>query len=154
HRAVDEPSAGSDGTARYVIDCLNPEQTAAIARSVLAQPVLASKVEMKLPSAFLVGFELPPEILTQKPATYFRNAPCERPVLLLANTGDDEEQSLKELTRIGDAELQEQPALWVRAASDALALTPEHAKWWEKALAGLFELRTFSLDRLAAYVLR
>lgn len=153
-RAIEDPNAGSDGTARYVIDCLNPEQTAAIARSVLAQPTLAPHVEMKLPAGFLQGFELPPNILTDKPATYFRNAPCERPVLLLANTGDDEEQSLKELTRIGGAELQEQPGLWVRAATDGIALTPEHSRWWEKALAGLFELRMFSLSRLAAYVLR
>ncbi len=154
NRAVDEPSAGADGTARYIIDCLNAEQTAAIARNILAQPTLAARVEMKLPSSFLKGYDLPNEILTDKPATYFRNAPCERPVLLLANTGDDEEQSLKELSRIGGAELQEQPALWVRAAGDGLALTSEHSRWWEKALAGLFELQRFSLNQLAGYVLR
>jgi len=154
HRAAEESIAGSDGTARYIIDCLNAEQTSAIARSVLAQPSLAARVEMHLPAGFLADYPLPAEILTDKPATYYRNAPCTKPVLLLANTGDDEEQSLKELTRIGAAELQEQPALWVRAASDGLALSQEHMKWWEKALAGLFELRMFSLDRLGAYVLR
>ena len=143
-----------EGTARYTIDCLSPEHTAAIAREILSDPVLSTKVDMRLPERFLAGQGLPPEILTELPATYFRNADCAKPVLIIANTGDDEAQSLKELSRIGAPEILEHPGLWVKVAGDALNLSDTHAKWWEKALAGLLELRLASLDRLARYVLR
>ncbi len=150
--ASEHGSAG-DGTARYVIDCLSPDQTAAIARSILADPELKQRVEIKLPTVFLVGQDLPSEILTDKPATYFRTAPCDKPILLIANTGDDEEQSLREVTKIGAPELQDHPNLWVRVAAAGLPLTAENLRWWEKALAGVFELRMFSLDRLASFAI-
>lgn len=144
----------ADGTARYIIDCLSQDQTAAIANSILRDATLSAQIQLKLPNHFLAGYGLPAEILTTNPATYYRNAASPKPVLLVANTGDEEEQSLKEFARLGAPELQEQPELWVKVASEGLGLPPEHAKWWAKALAGLFELRLFSLDRLGAYVLR
>lgn len=147
-------SASADGTARYIIDCLSQDQTAAIANSILKDTSLSQEIDLKLPQHFLAGFSLPVEILTTKPATYYRNAASAKPVLLVANTGDEEEQSLKEFTRLGAPELQERPDLWVQVASDGLGLSPDHIKWWGKALSGLLELRLFSLDRLGAYVLR
>lgn len=151
-RAADEPNP--DGTARYLLSCLDADHVAAIAQNILGDVSLSGKVEMQLPAAFLAGYSLPPSILTKKPATYHRTAPCAKPVLLIASTGDNEEQSLRECTPLGTTELQELPALWVKAASEGLAISTEHTKWWEKALAGLFELRMFSLDALGAYVLR
>ncbi|OFV84187.1 MAG: hypothetical protein A2W26_09485 [Acidobacteria bacterium RBG_16_64_8] len=147
-------SASAEGTARYIIDCLSPDQTAAIAKCILQDPVLSAQIELKLPEHFLGGFGLPKEILTTNPATYYRNAASPNSVLLVANTGDEEEQSLKEFTRLGAPELQEQPELWVQVASDGLGFPPDHVKWWTKALSGLLELRLFSLDRIGAYVLR
>lgn len=151
-RAAEEPN--SDGTARYLLDCLDAAHVAATARSVLADPVLSARVEMHLPAAFLADQGLPEHVLTQKPATYHRTAPCARPVLLIANTGDNEEQSLREIPHVGSTELLEHPGLWVRAAGSGLSLTDEHKRWWEKALAGLFELRRTSLEALGAFVLR
>lgn len=151
---ADDRGGAAEGTARFTIDCLSAEQTAAIATQVLADTVLASQVEMKLPERFLAGQGLPAEILTNLPATYFRNAACDKPVLLIANTGDDEEQSLKEFTRIGAPEIQEHPDLWVKIAGEGLSLAETHAKWWEKAIAALQDLRAVSLERLAGYVLR
>lgn len=143
-----------DGTARYTIDCLSSEHTAAIAREILADATLAPQIELKLPERFLTGLGLPEAILTALPATYFRNAECAKPVLVIANTGDDEAQSLKEFIRIGVPEILEQPGLWVKVAGVGLSLSDTHARWWEKALAGLQDLRLVSLDRLAGYVLR
>lgn len=143
-----------EGTARFTIDCLSAEHTASVARHVLADPSLSAQIDLKLPQAFLHGQGLPDEVLTKLPATYYRNATLEKPVLLIANTGDDEEQSLKEFIRIGGPELQEHPELWVRVASEGLSLSEQHAKWWEKALAGLQDLRVAPLDRIAGYVLR
>ena len=49
----------SEGTARYIIDCLTAEQTAAIARQILDNPALAGRVALKLPEHF-VGELWPP----------------------------------------------------------------------------------------------
>ncbi|MBK9132450.1 MAG: DNA translocase FtsK [Gammaproteobacteria bacterium] len=149
-----ERGTQSEGTARFTIDCLSAEHTAAVARQILSEPSLAAQIDLKLPKAFLDGQQLPEGVLTSLPATYFRNATTEKPVLLIANTGDDEEQSLKEFTRIGGPELQEHPELWVRVASEGLSLSEQHAKWWEKALTGLQDLRVAPLDRIAGYVLQ
>ena len=149
-----ERGTQSEGTARFTIDCLSAEHTAAVARQILAEPSLSTQIDLKLPRAFLESQHLPDEVLTTLPATYFRNATAEKPVLLIANTGDDEEQSLKEFIRIGGPELQEHPELWIRVASDGLSLSEQHAKWWEKALTGLQDLRVAPLDRIAAYVLQ
>lgn len=151
---AEERGAAADGTARFTIDCLSADQTAAIAFQILADATLKAQVELKLPIRFLAGQGLPSEVLTELPATYIRNASAEKPVLLIANTGDDEEQSLKEFTRIGSAELQERPDLWVKIASEQLSLSEVQGRWWERALAALQDLRTVSLERLAGYVLR
>lgn len=144
----------ADGTARYIIDCLSAEHTAAIARQILGDPSLIGQIELKLPAGFMSGQGLPEEVLTTFPATYHRNASCSKPVLLVANTGDEEEQSLKEFTRIGTPELLADTSLWVRVAGVGLNLSEAHAKWWEKALVGLRDIRVTSLNRFAAYVVR
>src|SRR5687767_14911843 len=63
----------SDGTARFIIDCLSAEQTASIAAAVLGDPQLKNLVEVKLPAHFVSGYSLPDSALTDKPATHFRN---------------------------------------------------------------------------------
>lgn len=149
-----ERTESAEGTARFIIDCLQPDQTAAIAREILQDATLEAQVELKLPQRFLADEGLPPEVLTDLPATFFRNATGQKPVLLVASTGDDEEQSLKEFSRVGPAEIQEHPELWVKIAGEGLTLSDQHAKWWEKALASLQDLRAVSLERIAGYVLR
>ncbi len=142
-----------EGTARFIIDALTAEQTAAIARAVINDTQLAADIELKLPEHFLRGFGLPDAILTKERATYYRNAYCARNALLLANTGDDEIQSLKELVPIGAAQLAEEARLWIEVASAGVALTDEQKVWWEKALLGLHGLHVFSLDRVAEYII-
>jgi DNA segregation ATPase FtsK/SpoIIIE, S-DNA-T family len=93
-------------------------------------------------------------VLTDRRATYFRNAPCEKSALLLANVGDDEQQSLKELVPIGASELFSRPEIWVTVAKENLNLNADAIKWWIKALSGLRDLRMLSPERLAEYVLR
>lgn len=144
----------ADGTARFILDCLSAEQTAATARSILADPELADKVEIKLPAHFLEGHDLPPEVLTDRRATFFRNAPCDKSALVVANVGDDEQQGLKELVPIGTPELLSQPEIWVRVAGEGLGLTDGEIKWWVRAVSGLRDLRMLSTERLAEYMLR
>jgi S-DNA-T family DNA segregation ATPase FtsK/SpoIIIE len=144
----------STGVARYLLDCLTAEQTAAIAKTILEDSSLAQLIEIKLPVHFVGNHGLPPTVLTEERTTYFRNAACEKSALLVANTGDDEEQSLKELVPIGAQQLQAHPELWVNLAAEGLPITDQHQIWWVKALQGLLEVRSFALDRLADYILQ
>jgi S-DNA-T family DNA segregation ATPase FtsK/SpoIIIE len=142
------------GVARYLLDCLTAEQTAAIAKTILADGRLSQLIEIKLPLHFVGNHGLPAEVLTTERTTYFRNAACDKSVLLVANTGDDEEQSLKELVPIGAPQLQAHPELWVSLAAEGLPITDQHRNWWSRALQGLFEVRSFALDRFAEYLLQ
>lgn len=151
HSLLSEEDSG--GVARYLLDCLTADQTAAVARTILAEEELSKRVEIKLPSHFVGDRGLPMAILTTERTTYFRNAACDKSALLVANTGDDEEQSLKELVPIGERELREHPTLWVSIAAEGLPITEQHMHWWVKALEGLLEVRSFALDRYAEYVL-
>lgn len=142
----------AEGTSRFIVDCLSADHTASIARAILNDPTLAERFDLKLPGHFLADHGLPPEVLTEERATYYRHAECPKPALLLANTGDDEQQSLTELVPIGAPQLLDHPELWVRSAG--LARSPEQLLWWEKALRGLQEQHFVSLERFAEYVLR
>src|SRR6266446_3292753 len=144
----------SDGVARFLLDSLTASQAAAIAKVILADKTLSDLIEIKLPLHFVGDQGLPAEVLTKERTTYFRNADCERSALLVANTGDDEEQSLKELMPVGSSQLQGQPELWVASSSKDLPITDQHKKWWVKALQSLLDVRSFSLDTYADYILR
>ncbi len=141
------------GTSRFIIDCLTPEQIAAISRAILAEADLSQRVEIKLPRHYLSGHDLPAEILTDERATFFRNAENDKPALLVANTGDDEQQSLKHFEPIGSSQLLETPGLWTDVVKVGAQIPDDHVLWWNRALTGLRELRMFSLDSFAAYVL-
>ena len=144
----------ASGVARYLLDCLTADQTAAIAKTILADSSLSKLVEIKLPVHFVGNYGLPAEVLTNARTTYFRNAACEKSALLVANTGDDEEQSLKDLVSIGASELLAHPELWISIAGDGLPLVDQHKQWWLKAIQALLEVKQFGLDRFAEYVLQ
>ncbi|MGE3308690.1 MAG: FtsK/SpoIIIE domain-containing protein [Limisphaerales bacterium] len=144
----------STGVARYRLDCLSADHTAAVAKAVLSDSSLAAMVEIRLAIHFVGDHGLPAHILTNERTTYYRNAACAKSALLVANTGDDEEQSLKELVPIGAPELLAHPALWVHWAVEGLPMLSDHQHWWVKALEGLLNVRSYPLDRLAAYILQ
>lgn len=154
-KLTDEIRSGDSlgGTSRFIIDCLTAEQIAAISRAIMGEPDLAKNFEIKLPRHYLDGHALPAEILTDERATFFRNAENNRPALLVANTGDDEQQSLKHFEPIGSAQLLESPNLWTDVVREGAHLPDDHVLWWNRALTGLRDLRMFSLDWFAEYVL-
>ena len=104
------------GTARYLLDCFTPPQLTAIAAVILDDANLEQQVEMRLPKHYLLDSGLPERVLTTERTTYWRNALSPKAILLVANTGDDEEQSLKELVPIGSQQLQADCDVWVRIA--------------------------------------
>ena len=153
----EELSGGADeaaqGTSRFLLD-FGDDDTAAIARAVLADPYLHPKVEIKLPASYVGRHDLPNEVLTDYPATYFRNATCPKDAFLLAGGEHYEEASFKEIARLSPAELLDRIELWIRTVSDGLHLSEDHCRWWERALTGLRDLRVVSLHQFATYVLR
>ncbi|NCC60099.1 MAG: DNA translocase FtsK [Verrucomicrobiae bacterium] len=146
-------SDGSDGTARYLLDCLSAKQAASIATTILNDTDLCSRVEIKLPRNFVMGIALPEDILTDERTTYFRNADCKKEALVLATTGDDEQQSLKEMMPIGSSQLLGHPELWVDYVNAEIGFDESKIKWWIQALKGLLEVRTYQLEAFAGYIL-
>lgn len=147
-------SDDGDGVARFLLDCLTPGQTAAIAQAILSDNAIKDLIDIKLPMNFVGDYDLPEAILTRERTTYFRNATCPKPALLLANTGDDEEQSLKELIPIDSSTLISQHHLWIDCVSAELPITDQHKEWWVKAIQALNRVQLFSIDRLANYILQ
>ncbi|MBI4817750.1 MAG: DNA translocase FtsK [Deltaproteobacteria bacterium] len=142
------------GTARFVLDRLSPEQMVAIADTILGDAVLRDRFEIRLPRPYLAHLGLPESVLTDERATFHRNEETSKAAVLLANVGDDEEQSLKDLSGVGAADLLSRSDLWVRVAASDLPITDEQRRWWMRALDALQDLRFVSLDRYANYVVR
>lgn len=143
----------SDGTARFLLDRLTDAQVAAIARAILVHPDLREKTRLRIPESVGAAQGLPKEILTTERTTYWRHQECAEAVLVLANTDDDQGQSLKDVTAIGSDELLTSPDLWVRRASRVLNLSEVQLKYWGQALRGLQEAKPMSLDTYGEYIL-
>lgn len=143
----------AQGTSRFLLD-FSADHTAAIARTVLADPYLHPRVEIKLHASHVGDHGLPPEVLTPYPATYYRNATCPKDAFLLGGGEHTQEASFNEVARLSPSELLDRIDLWIRAVSEGLHLSDENRRWWEKALTGLRDLRMVSLDQFAKYVLR
>src|SRR5690348_15461550 len=83
--------------ARFLLKRLAPKQVIEICQQLISDPVLKDNVEIKIPRTFSEGQHLPDHVLTDERATYWRNAPCDKPVLILANNDDDQGPSLGDL---------------------------------------------------------
>ncbi|GER89744.1 hypothetical protein KDW_39060 [Dictyobacter vulcani] len=140
--------------ARFLLDRLTQTQVAEICRQVLSDPLLQHAVEIKIPRTFSEGEQLPESILTNERTTYWRNAPCDKPILILANNDDDQGQSLNEITSLNARELKSSINTWVMIASRTLPLTEEQRKQWIKALAGLQQANEYTLEMFAEYVVQ
>ncbi len=141
------------GTSRFLLD-FSADHTAAIAQAVLADSYLDPIIEIKLPASHVGCHGLPKEVLTDYPATYFRNATCPKDAFLLAGGEYSEEASFNEIARLSPSELLDRIDLWIQTVSDGLHLSEDHRRWWERALTGLRDLRVVSLHQFATYVLR
>ena len=147
------PQDESASTARYFLDSLSANQTVGIAKAVLEDPTLAAQIDIKLPKHWLGNHGLPEECLTAERATDHRNSDCEKPLLLLATSGDDERASLQDLTPIDSIQLRAHVDLWIQVAAHGLPLTDDHRLWWQTALSALQDVSSLSLDAYAHYIL-
>lgn len=138
--------------ARFLLNRLAQAQVAEICRQMLLDPVLKSVVEIKIPRVFSVGQYLPEYILTDERTTYWRNASCDKPILILANNDDDQGQSLRDLTSLDAKELKSRIELFVTIASRNLPLLEDVKKQWMAALIGLQQANEYTLEMFADYV--
>lgn len=150
-------AAAEAGTARFLLDGLSVQQTVAITRAVLADLFLSERIEIRLPKGLFEGHALPEDILTNRNATFYRSADCDKSAFLITNAtseeGQAEEMSLHEVTPIGSAQLMERLPAWVLVASAGLALTDDAKAWWEKSLGGLVQVGSTALERFSRYVI-
>jgi len=144
----------NEGVSRFLLDRLTGEQVASICKRVLSDPYLNSKVEIKVPRKLVEDYDLPSDVLTDEKTTYWRNAACKKEAIILANTNDDQGQSLRDITSIGAKELKGAPDLWVNVAARDLPLTNDQKKYWQQALYGLQEANDCSIGQFSAYVVR
>jgi S-DNA-T family DNA segregation ATPase FtsK/SpoIIIE len=152
--AIQLDQSDASTTARYVIDSLSADQTAAVAKAILSNANLASRIELKLPDQWLADYGLPPECLTDQRATHLRNVECAKPAMLVATPGDDERASLADLMVIDTILLRSQVDLWVQEASAGLPITDQQRRIWIAALHGLHDVAQVTLDAFAKYVLQ
>lgn len=142
----------TDAVARFLLDRLTGAQVAEICNKILEDQALFNNIDIKIPISVVEGYALPQEILTAERTVFWRNAPCAKPAILLANTNDDQGQSLRDVTSLGAREIKNLFSLWVDVASKDLSLSQEHLKYWQQALKGLQAANDYSLEQFAKYV--
>ncbi|MDV3000421.1 MAG: hypothetical protein N5P05_002027 [Chroococcopsis gigantea SAG 12.99] len=142
----------TEGVARFLLDRLTGEQVTIICQTILSASDLSYRIKIKIPRVLVTGYDLPEDILTDEKTVHLRHAACEKPCLLLANTNDDQGQSLKDIFPLGAGLLKEKIELWVEAASTGLNLPEDQIKHWQKALKGLQNVSAWSLEQFANYV--
>ncbi|MGF9796391.1 FtsK/SpoIIIE domain-containing protein [Brevibacillus agri] len=148
---ADDTTDSNDGVARFLLDRLTAEQVAEICHNILNDAYLNSKVAIKVPRKLVDGFGLPDAALTDQKTTFWRHASCDKNAIILANTNDDQGQSLRDITSIGARDLKSVPELWVNVVSKDLPLTEDQMKYWKQALRGLQDASECSLEQFSKY---
>jgi len=143
-----------DGVARFLLDRLTGDQVSYICKTISQDMLLSSILDIKVPRKLVDGSGLPDNMVTDEKTTYWRNASCDKPAILLANTNDDQGQSLRDITRVGAGDLKSQPDIWVQVASKDLPLSDEQKKYWQQALKGLQEANECSLEEFSEFVVK
>ncbi len=141
-----------DGVARYLLDRLTGEQVAAITAALLATSGVEAQLKIAIPRALVDGHGLPDTVVTDDRTVAVRNAECEKPALLMANTDDDQGESLQDVTLIGAKQLTEDVVPWVEAASAGLGLPEGQLAAWRAALAGLNAADDWTLHQVSHFV--
>ncbi|AFC33304.1 cell division protein FtsK/SpoIIIE [Paenibacillus mucilaginosus 3016] len=143
-----------EGVARFLLDRLTGDQVSNICKTISQDVLLSSTLAIKVPRKLVDGSGLSEDMVTDEKTTYWRNASCDKPAILLANTNDDQGQSLRDIARVGAGDLKSQPDIWVQVASKDLPLSDEQKKYWQQALKGLQEANECSLEEFSEFVVK
>lgn len=141
-----------EGVARFLLDRLTGDQVSVICKTISQDILLSLSLAIKVPRKLVEGSGLPEEMVTDEKTTYWRNAACDKPAILLANTNDDQGQSLRDIAKIGAGDLKSQPEIWVQVASKDLPLTDDQKRYWQQSLKGLQDASECSLEEFSEFV--
>ncbi|MEK3688815.1 FtsK/SpoIIIE domain-containing protein [Paenibacillus sp. FSL R10-2736] len=147
-------SQSEEGIARFLLDRLTGDQVTYICKTISQDMLLVSTMAIKVPRKLVEAVDLPSEMVTDEKTTFWRNASCDKPAILLANTNDDQGQSLRDITRVGAGDLKSHPDIWVQVASRDLPLTDEQKRQWQQALKGLQEANECSLEEFSEFTVK
>ncbi|MFD2670966.1 FtsK/SpoIIIE domain-containing protein [Marinicrinis sediminis] len=147
-------SQSEEGIARFLLDRLTGDQVTYICKTISQDTTLVSTMVIKVPRKLVEGGGLSSDMVTDEKTTYWRNASCDKPAILLANTNDDQGQSLRDIARVGAADLKSQPDIWVQVASSDLPLSDDQKRHWQQALKGLQEANECSLEEFSEFTVK
>ena len=154
-KRISNPGQHGDSAALFRLDKLSSSQIAAVARSILANPDIAARVDLMIPEALVDGQGLPPEVLISHNAGYVRNnATTAKQAILTANGNEHNlADTLGHVMAIGAKEMRADSEPWVDAALHAGAVSPvpDDRSVFHAALGGLLAASELSLVQLGEF---
>ena len=154
-KRVSNPGQPGDSAALFRLDKLSSSQIAAVARAILANPDLLTRVDLMIPEALVDGQGLPPEVLISHNTGYVRNNVMTAKAAILTANGNEHNlaDTLGHVMAIGAKEMRADPELWVEAALHASGLSPvsDDRSVFHAALGGLLASSELSLVQLGEF---
>ncbi|OYU28003.1 MAG: cell division protein FtsK [Burkholderiales bacterium PBB2] len=154
-KRISNPDQPGDSAALFRLDKLSSNQIAAVARSILANPDLLTRVDLMIPEALVDGQGLPPEILISHNAGYVRNNAATAKAAILTANGNEHNlaDTLGHVMAIGAKEMRADPEPWVEAALHAggVSPVPDDRVVFHAALCGLLASSELSLVQLGEF---
>lgn len=154
-KRISNPGQPGDSAALFRLDKLSASQIAAVARAILANPDLITRVDLMIPEALVEEQGLPSEILISHNAGYVRNnAETIKASILTANGNEHNlADTLGHVTPIGAKELRADSESWVEATLHAggLSLVADDRAVFRAALGGLLASSELSLIQLGEF---
>lgn len=144
-----------DSVALFRLDKLSGNQIAAVARAILANPDLLSRLDLMIPEAIVRGQGLPAEILISHNAGYVRNNAVTSKAAILTANGNEQNlaDTLGHVMAVGAKEMRADSMLWVDAALQVRGLSPvqEDCAVFHAALTGLLVSSGISLVQIGEF---
>lgn len=154
-KRISTPGQSGDSTALFRLDKLSSNQIAAVARAILANPDLLTRVDLMIPEALVDSMGLPPEILIPQNAGYVRNNAATAKAAILTANGNEHNltDTLGHVMAIGAKEMRADPEPWVEAALHAggVSPVPDDRLVFHAALGGLLASSELSLVQLGEF---
>lgn len=154
-KRISHPGQPGDSAALFRLDKLSSNQIVAVARAILANPDLLSRVDLMIPEALVNGQGLPPEILISHNAGYVRNNATTAKAAILTANGNEHNlaDTLGHVMAIGAKEMRADPEPWVESALHAggISPVPDDRLVFHAALGGLLASSELSLVQLGEF---
>lgn len=149
------PEGGAPSEPSYFrLDKLDGRQIAAAVREIRLNPMLADRVDLKVPRWLVEGEGLPDEVLTSHNAGAARNEGTTKSVMLTANGAEAGlADTLGHVAALGAKELRTHEDFWVEATCHVASLAPtfEDRAIFAAAVAGLVHVTDLSLAQLGEF---